>query len=102
MGKGWENIERELRAAGGMPDGDIDIAHVALMLAARDRPELSLAPYRDHLDELVGAARDVDIENAERDGQALSPVDDMGKICVLRVVVGFRIAEITVTPGHDA
>lgn len=58
MGNARENFERELRAAGAMSDSDIDIAHVALMLAACDRPGLSLAPYRDHLDELVGAARD--------------------------------------------
>lgn len=50
--------ERELRAAGTMPDGDLDIAQLALLLAARDRPDISLAAYRAHLDELVASARE--------------------------------------------
>ncbi|MFN4353849.1 SirB1 family protein [Parvibaculum sp.] len=58
MGNAKDILERELRAAGDMPDGEIDIAHVALTLAACDRPDISLAPYRDHLDELVCASRD--------------------------------------------
>lgn len=57
MGNMQDILERELRAAGETPDAAIDIADVALMLAARDRPEISLASYRDHLDELAGAAR---------------------------------------------
>ncbi|MBX3445640.1 MAG: transglutaminase family protein [Parvibaculaceae bacterium] len=58
MGSETSFIERELRAAGDMPDGKIDIAHVALLLAACDRPGLPLAPYRGHLAELTAAARD--------------------------------------------
>ncbi|MBO6677521.1 transglutaminase-like domain-containing protein [Parvibaculum sp.] len=57
MATGGREIERELRAAGEMSDADLDIAHLALMLAASDRPEISLAPYRTHLSELVDAAR---------------------------------------------
>lgn len=57
MGNMQDILERDLRAAGETPDADIDIANVALMLAACDRPEISLASYRDHLDELGTAAR---------------------------------------------
>lgn len=58
MATGGNEIERELRAAGEMSDADLDIAHLALMLAASDRPEISLAPYRTHLADLVEAARE--------------------------------------------
>ncbi len=68
MGNDADDMERELRAAGAMPDADLDIAHLALLLAARDRPEISLAPYRSHLDELAAAARD-----ALRDAPAMMP-----------------------------
>lgn len=57
MGKEMSDIESELRAAGGTPDAELDIAQLALTLAACDRPDLSLSPYRDHLGELVDAAR---------------------------------------------
>lgn len=57
MGNMQHIHESELRTAGEARDEDIDIAHVALMLAACDRPEISLASYRDHLDELAAAAR---------------------------------------------
>jgi len=39
--KQWE---RELRAAGETPDAGLDIAHLALLLAACDRPGVSLDP----------------------------------------------------------
>ena len=68
MGNDADETERELRAAGAMPDAGLDIAHLALLLAARDRPEISPAPYRAHLDELVAAARD-----ALRDAPAMMP-----------------------------
>ncbi|MBO6668360.1 transglutaminase-like domain-containing protein [Parvibaculum sp.] len=56
--------ERELRAAGEAPDAELDIASLALALAACDRPQLSLAPYRAHLDEIVAVAREALDENA--------------------------------------
>jgi len=59
--KQWE---RELRAAGETPDAGLDIAHLALLLAACDRPGVSLDPYRAHLDELASAAREALDENA--------------------------------------
>lgn len=57
MGKVEDDIERELRAAGGAADETLDIAALALALARLDRPDRPLAPYLDHLAELVGAAR---------------------------------------------
>lgn len=56
MGKVEDDIERELRAAGEAPDEALDIAALALALARLDRPELSCAPYEDHLADLVKAA----------------------------------------------
>ena len=40
--------------------------------------------------------RDVDVEDAERDGEALSPVDDAQQIGVLHVVVGLAVALVAV------
>lgn len=48
-----------LEAEGGRDDAEMDLAECALLLAALDRPEGDLAPFRDHLDQLardVGAA----------------------------------------------
>lgn len=57
MGKAEDDIEAELRAAGEAPDEDLDLASLALALARLDRPSEPLAPYQDHLAELVNAAR---------------------------------------------
>ncbi len=46
-------IEKVLCNAGGGPDNGIDIARVALALAAVDRPMVPLARYEDHLDLLA-------------------------------------------------
>jgi regulator of sirC expression with transglutaminase-like and TPR domain len=59
--KQWE---RELRAAGETPDAGLDLAHLALLLAACDRPDIPLDNYRAHLDGLVRAAREALGENA--------------------------------------
>ena len=40
--------------------------------------------------------RDVDVEDAERDGEALSPVDDARQVGVLHVVVGLAVALVAV------
>ena len=53
-----EDIERKLRATGDAGENDIDIAETALLLAACDRPELSLGAHRDHLELLCGAVRE--------------------------------------------
>jgi regulator of sirC expression with transglutaminase-like and TPR domain len=46
-----------LRDIGAREDGDIDLADTALVLAALDRPEASVADYRDHLAALAAATR---------------------------------------------
>lgn len=58
MGEATHDMESELQRAGAMPDCELDLAHLALTLAALDRPELEPDPYLAHLDELVGAAGD--------------------------------------------
>lgn len=50
------DIESELRAAGDLPDEELDIAQLALALSACDRPDISRDLYRTHLNELVEAA----------------------------------------------
>jgi regulator of sirC expression with transglutaminase-like and TPR domain len=46
-----------LRRLGETGDGPHDLAAAALMLAALDRPEKGLAPFRSHLAELIEAVR---------------------------------------------
>jgi regulator of sirC expression with transglutaminase-like and TPR domain len=46
-----------LRRLGEAGDGPHDLAAAALMLAALDRPEKALAPFRSHLAELIEAVR---------------------------------------------
>jgi regulator of sirC expression with transglutaminase-like and TPR domain len=48
-------LEQTLHATGEMTDDEIDLADVALALAALDQPEMDLAPYRAHLDDLAEA-----------------------------------------------
>jgi len=49
------HIERSLRTIGVLPDGVIEIAEAALLLAALDHPDRNMDVYRDHLDELAAA-----------------------------------------------
>jgi regulator of sirC expression with transglutaminase-like and TPR domain len=49
--------ETLLRAAGASPDDRLDIARLALALAALDRPRVRPQRYHDHLDELAGDLR---------------------------------------------
>ncbi|PWR21962.1 SirB1 family protein [Zavarzinia compransoris] len=53
-----DEIETALDAAGRLDDRAIDLAGTALLLAALDRPGISLGKYRGHLDDLVAAVRD--------------------------------------------
>jgi regulator of sirC expression with transglutaminase-like and TPR domain len=46
---GRREIEARLRNIGNLPDGDIDLAEAALLLAALDRPGVPLERYRDHV-----------------------------------------------------
>ncbi len=48
-------IEQALRTIGVLPDGVIDIAEAALLLAALDHPDKNIAAFRDHLNELAAA-----------------------------------------------
>lgn len=41
---------------GSRDDADVDLAETALMLAALDRPDTDIAPYRDHLADLAEKA----------------------------------------------
>ncbi len=52
------DIEAELRAAGEASDDALDVANLALAFAQADRPDISRAPYREHLAELAAAARE--------------------------------------------
>ncbi|WP_321393416.1 transglutaminase-like domain-containing protein [Emcibacter sp.] len=65
-----------LRAVGRMPDGEIDIARTALMLAALDRPGISFQKYEHHL-EILGldlANEGYKAETAEDRALALTDV----------------------------
>lgn len=46
---GRKELEEELRRVGGQADAQIDLAGAALILAALDRPRVSLDRYRHHL-----------------------------------------------------
>ena len=46
-------VEEELRRAGTLADAELDIAGVALSLAALDCPDADPAPYHAHLEELA-------------------------------------------------
>ncbi|MDX9689700.1 MAG: hypothetical protein EOM37_06020 [Proteobacteria bacterium] len=48
---------RILRRAGERPDRSLDLGETALALAAFNRPDLNLTPYRQHLDEMVEQVR---------------------------------------------
>lgn len=64
---------RVLRCAGEQTDDGLDLAETALALAAMDKPESDLAPYRDHLQSLVDSVR--------QQGSAVK-LDD--RLCFLR------------------
>lgn len=52
-----EQLEASLMQAGLADDGHFDAVRAALLLAALDRPDVSLQPYEEHLAELGAAAR---------------------------------------------
>lgn len=69
-----EEIEETLDSVGRLDDRAIDLAGTALLLAALDRPGVSLAPYRGHLDDLVAALRDTGASTAVEVAGALQRV----------------------------
>jgi regulator of sirC expression with transglutaminase-like and TPR domain len=65
-----EAHEAVLRRAGEAGDAPLDIARAALALAALDRPRVSLARYRRHLDQLVRDVRDAAAGVTDGEGAA--------------------------------
>ena len=65
-----------LSALGEQPDGAIDLAGAALLLAWAGRPEIPIAPYTRHVENLVSAVRDYAgrDETLERHHEALAQV----------------------------
>ncbi|MDB5395576.1 MAG: hypothetical protein JWM91_3082 [Rhodospirillales bacterium] len=59
-------ILNALEGVGRQPDEIIDLAEVALLLAALDRPDTDLGPYRRHLATLASNLADIPL--TERDG----------------------------------
>jgi regulator of sirC expression with transglutaminase-like and TPR domain len=58
-------ILNALEAVGRQPDEMIDLAEVALLLAALDHPETDLAPYRRHLAALASNLADIAAQEKE-------------------------------------
>jgi regulator of sirC expression with transglutaminase-like and TPR domain len=54
-----------LEAVGRQPDDMIDLAEVALLLAALDYPDTDLAPYRRHLAALASNLADIAVQEKE-------------------------------------
>ncbi|RJF89783.1 hypothetical protein D3874_24755 [Oleomonas cavernae] len=67
-------IEEALDAAGHLDDRAIDLAGIALLFAALDRPGVSLVRYRHHLDDLVAGVRDAQAGSALEAAAALQRV----------------------------
>jgi regulator of sirC expression with transglutaminase-like and TPR domain len=58
-------ILNALEAVGRQPDDIIDLAEVALLLAALDYPDTDLAPYRRHLAALASNLADIAVQEKE-------------------------------------
>ena len=74
------DLETRLRSIGGQDDAGIDVAEAALLLAALERPQVSLERYRHHLSLL---SRDI-AELAQRQGAASALA---ARIAVLNAVL---------------
>lgn len=51
-----KDIEDELRRVSSLPEGEINLARTALLLAARERPAIDLSAYENHLSEMTREA----------------------------------------------
>lgn len=91
---GRPELETRLRLVGGQADHDIDLAGTALILAALDRPRVSLQRYGDHLAELH---RDTAALAAERGVAA--PLED--RLDILKRVIVERHGYRGDTPTYD-
>ena len=93
------DLETRLKSIGGQDDAEIDVAEAALLLAALERPQLSLERYRHHLSLL---SRDI-TELAQRQGAADSLA---ARIAVLNAVLveryGYRGDSETYEDLHNA
>ena len=92
-------VESRLRRIGGQDDAEIDIAEAALLLAALDRPQLSLERYHHHLSLLTRDIADL----SEREGAEGSLA---ARIAVLNAVLveryGYRGDSETYEDLHNA
>lgn len=76
-----QTAERYLRRVGSLPDAAIDLAETALFLAAMERPQSAIEPYREHLQAM---ARDLSLL---LDGPQPRAVGTEGRIRALRAVM---------------
>lgn len=60
-------VESSLRRVGAQDDAEIDVAEAALLLAALERPQLSLERYRHHLSLLTRDVADLGEKNGAAD-----------------------------------
>lgn len=77
---GRKELETALRRIGGLPEAEIDIAPAALILAALDRPRVSLDRYAHHLSLLARDTADLGKRHAAEDTLK-------GRLATLRVVL---------------
>ncbi|MEQ8193731.1 MAG: transglutaminase-like domain-containing protein [Rhodospirillales bacterium] len=77
-----EQIEQSLQTIGVLPDGVIDVAETALLLASLDCPDTGIERYREHLSALAAAtaAAAQDVETAPEKISAIGRVlfDEFG------------------------
>lgn len=85
------DIRAILERAATVPDDAIDIADVALALAAADRATVDLAPYRRHLDQLSGALAAIPDPGA----------DAMARAAALRDVMAVRYGYVGDVDTYD-
>lgn len=83
---GRKEIEARLRAVGGQPDADCDLAETALLLACLDRPRVPLGRYHHHLSLLTRDTADL----GERQDAARSLEGRLGALnAVIRERYGY-------------
>lgn len=79
---GRDEIETALRSLGARPDAEIDVAEAALLMAALDRPRVSLERYRHHLSLLTRDTADL--------ARGAGPESLEGRIAALNAVIRDR------------
>jgi regulator of sirC expression with transglutaminase-like and TPR domain len=89
---GRQELEGRLRRYGSIEDATIDLADAALLLAALDRPRVSLARYHHHLADLARDATEAAAEDPG-DGSLLWRIDILNQ--TLRARHGYEGDELT-------